>query len=270
MSLPLIPSQKQQVVRTLDQAAQAGGPMIDFSPYLVENHQPPNANTQGPAIMIFLLSHFSKNVLRQQVAEGVVDEYSAAPLADLAATIFARPQYHFNGQTLMDVYWAKHHFLCPALYGATGDEKTRGGRLKVGWTMSGSEGDQFITENEHHSRQAGLAQHFAAITLRDYSKSAFDSPAPPRMYWEILARFLNTPARDLQPTHFVILKAVIDNYVPRIMHQFGGAGLALLRQALVVFPRDKGIKDKNGEPISFVRAVSALPDILQHSLHLKL
>ena len=233
----------------------------------MQNEQPPGATTQGPACLLFLLNHFAKAIIKQFISESAVDPKSADPIGVLAVTVFARPQYLFNGQSLIDLLWAKYHKVCPVLFGISGSERTREGRLKVGWHVESS---SFVRDQEHYDRTSGLGAGFAAITLRDFSKSKNANPAPNRIYWESLARILNTPAQEVQPTHFVVLKAMINNSVSRIIGLFGGAGVAVLRQALIAFPNEKGPQDENGRKLPAVTAVQAMPLILQRDLHLTL
>lgn len=258
-----------EIVQHLDAAASISEPSIDVTQYLVENKQPPGANKQGPACLLFLLNHFAKNVVKQFISESAVDAKSADPIGVLAVTVFARPQYLFNGQSLIDLLWAKYHVHCPILFGIYGSEKTKGGRLRLGWKFDADAG-AFVSEQEHYDRMSGLGVGFASITLRDFSKSKNANPAPNRIYWQSFARILNTPANETQATHFVILKAMIDQYVPRIIGTFGGAGIALLRRALIDFPNEKGPQDDKGRKLPAVTAVQAMPTVLQRDLSLSL
>ena len=257
----------QQIVQQLDAAAQIDTPSIDVTQYLVQNLQPPGASTQGPACLLFLLNHFAKNIIGQFISESAVDAKSADPIGVLAVTVFARPQYLFNGQSLIDLLWAKYHKHCPVLFGISGSETTKQGRMKLGWHV---QNNAYVRDQEHYDRMSGLGAGFAAITLRDFAKSKNVNPAPNRIYWESLARILNTPAQEVQPTHFVVLKAMINNSVTRIIGLFGGAGMAALRQALIYFPNEKGPQDENGRKVPAVTAVQAMPIVLQRELHLTL
>ena len=257
----------QEIIQHLDAATQVSELSIDVTQYLVENRQPPDANKQGPACLVFLLNHFAKNIINQFLRESAVDAKTADAIGVLAVTIFARPQYLFNGQSLIDVLWAKYHKTAPILFGINGNEATKEGRARLGWKL-----DQgaFVSEQEHYDRTSGLGAGFAAITLRDFSKSKNSNPAPNRIYWICLARILNTPANETQPTHFVVLKAMIDNYVPRILSLFGGAGLAVLRQALMYVPNEKAKTSVNGKAAPAVTALQAMAMILQRDLDLTL
>ena len=257
----------KEIIGHLDKAAEVSTPTIDVTQFLVQNQQPPDSNTQGPACLVFLLNHLAKNVISQFVSESSIDPKMADITGVLAVTIFARPQYLFNGQSLIDILWAKYHKHCPILFGMNGSEKTQKGRLRIGWH---TEGGAFVASEAHYNRMAGLSAGFAAITLRDFSKSKNSNPAPNRIFWESIARIINIPAQEVQPTHFTILKAMIENSVPRIIGMFGQAGLAVLREALIAFPRDKGQRDEKGRPLPSVTALASLPVVLQRDLHLTL
>lgn len=254
-----------EILKHLDAAANVAVPTIDVTQYLVQNQQPSGANTQGPAVLVFLLNHFAKKIVSQFISESAVDPKSADPIGVLAVTVFARPQYLFNGQSLIDLLWAKYHKVCPTLFGITGSERTKQGRAKLGWQI---EGDTFVSDQQHYDRMSGLGVGFAALTLRDFSKSKNANPAPNRIYWESIARLLNTSAQEVQLTHFVVLKAMIEQYVHRITGTFGGAGKAILRQALIHFPNERGPVDGKGRKLPAVTALQAMPMILQRDLHL--
>lgn len=256
-----------EIVQHLDAAAGVAEPSIDVTQYLVQNHQPPGANKQGPAVLVFLLNHFAKNIVSQFISESAVDPKTADAIGVLAVTVFARPQYLFNGQSLIDFLWAKYHKHCPVLFGIWASERTQAGRARLGWQMDGG---AFVRDQEHYVRMSGLGAGFAALTLRDFSKSKNANPAPNRIYWESLARILNTPAQQTQPTHFVVLKAMIETSVPRIISTFGGAGLAALRQAMIAFPNERGPQDEKGKKLPAVTALQAMPMVLQRDLNLTL
>lgn len=216
---------------------------------------------------MFLLNHFAKSIVGQFALEGAFESKIADVIGVLAVTVFARPQYLFNGQSLIDILWAKYHQRCPVLFGISGSERTQAGRARLGW---GVEGGSFVQPDEHYTRMTGLGSGFAALTLRDFSRSKNANPAPNRIFWESMARILNTPATDIQPTHFVVLKAMIENFMPRIIGTFGGAGIAVLRQALIVFPNEKGPQDEKGKKLPSVTALQSMPVLIQRDLHLTL
>jgi nucleoporin GLE1 len=259
--------QMMEIIEILDAAAQVSNPSIDITQYLVQNEQPAGATTHGPGILLFLLNQFAKKIISQFISESAVDPETADVIGILAVTVFARPQYLFNGQSLIDVLWAKYHKVCPVLFGITGNEKTKEGRMKLGWHV---ESGAFVRDQEHYDRNSGLGAGFAAMGLRDFSKSKNSNPVPNRIYWESLARILNTPPQAVQSTHCVVLKAMIQNSVPRILTMFGGAGLAALRQALISFPNEKGPVDESGKKVPAAVALQAMPLVLQREQHLTL
>ena len=260
-------TQTLKIVEVLDAASQVSSPSIDITEYLVENAQPAGATKEGPGVLLFLLNQFAKKIVSQFISEAGIDPDTADVIGILAVTIFARPNYHFNGQSLIDVLWAKYHKTCPVLFGINGNEKTKEGRLKLGWHI---ENGAFVSDQTHYERNSGLGAGFAAMGLRDFSKSRNQNPVPNRFYWEAMARILNTPADQVQSTHCVVVKAMINNSVPRILTTFGGAGLALLRQALISFPKEKGPVDAGGKKVPAAQALESMVMLLQMNQHLTL
>ena len=256
-----------EIIEVLDAATQVSNPSIDITQYLVQNEQPAGATTHGPGILLFLLNQFAKKIISQFISESAVDPETADVIGILAVTVFARPQYLFNGQSLVDVLWAKYHKVCPVLFGIIGNERTKEGRMKLGWHI---ENGAFVRDQEHYDRNSGLGAGFAAMGLRDFSKSKNSNPIPNRIYWESLARILNTPQQAVQSTQCVVLKAMIQNSVPRILSMFGGAGLAALRQALIYFPNEKGPVDESGKKVPAAVALQTMPLVLQREQHLTL
>ena len=224
---------------------------------------PPDLPQQEiPALFLYLLNIFAKCLISQFLGEVAIAPKTAKTIGITGGTIFSQPDCQWHGHSMIDIFLAKYHRVCPVLFGISGSEKTKAGRIKLGWSLDPNSGG-FSPDQQHYDRMAGMGAGFAAITLRDFSKSKNTNPAPNRIYWQALARILNTPAPEVQPTHFVVLKAMIDQDVARIIKCFGGAGIALLRQALITFPADKGPQDDKGRKIPPVQAVQALPAILQ-------
>ena len=93
----------------------------------------------------------------------------------------------------------------------------------------------------------GLGSGFAALSLRNYEKAKVNNPFPDHHYWRALAAICNTPADELTPTHFVVLKGMIENYEGKFIRFFGGAAVAALRVACVELPgraRNGGVAAK--------------------------
>ncbi|KAK0835605.1 hypothetical protein LTR73_000101 [Friedmanniomyces endolithicus] len=202
------------------QALTIPGPTVDIREYLPSADpatlaQATPADAQYPAILLYLLHQFAKRTIRQLIAEGGVDTEVCDPIGIILVQVFARPDYQWREHSLIDLLWAKYHFLCPQLFGI---------RVQEG------EGEEYFR------RVTGLAAGFSAVTLRDFSKSRNRNPAPNTLWWESTARILNLSAAQTQMTHFVILKASITDFVPRILQLFGGAGKAVIKNAVTVFP----------------------------------
>ncbi|KAI6816072.1 hypothetical protein KC332_g11583 [Hortaea werneckii] len=206
---------------------------------------------------------FAKSAISQLIQEAGMETETADGVGVLLVTIFSVPNYRWNGQSLIDVLWAKYHVVCPPLFGITGNQKTVAGRKRLGWWVDG-DGDTanaFISDELHYQRMRGLGAGFSALTLRDFSRSANPNPAPNRLWWESLARILNLPPGHPQLTHYVLVKALLADHIPRILQIFASAGKAVIRKATGEFPQ-KGPRRENGMPFSEVTALDSLPATL--------
>lgn len=238
-------------------------PTVDIRNYFA---LPPNTNAtpQVPGVLIFFLSHFSKLWLTQCAAELVSKTEMAEPYGVFASTIFARKELRWDGLPLIDIMLAKYHKLCPVLFGIYGSQKTEQGRVRIGWQRDKDSG-AWAAEQMHYESMTGLGSGFASLSLRDFKKSSNPNPLPNTHYWAALARIVNTPPNEVQPTHLVVLKAMVDNYVPRFISFFGQAGVAALKKALVHFPKNVPEGSR-----SFVVAVETLAEVYETSLRLTL
>jgi len=109
----------------------------------------------------------------------------------------------------------------------------------------------------------GLGAGFAALALRDFSKSKSRNPFPPSHYWHAMACIVNTPPNQVTQTHFIVLKAMIENSIPRFIGYYGQAAKAALRKAIVEFPQQS--------PRSVgASGLSTLVTTLKRDLHLSL
>lgn len=208
-------------------------------------------NTQFPAALLFLLSHFAKQLVSQLAQEVAADIGMAEPIGIAAATIFAAPDFRFNGISLIDVLWAKYHRICPVLFGIRGRENTLAGRERVGWF-------QGTDMKEHGNRMKGFAAGFAAITLRDFSKSANSNPAPNHLFWTSLARILNTPPNERLSTQYVVVQNMLQVSVPRFIGFYGSAAVAALKKATGEFPTT-GAKGPDGKMNPWADVLTSLP-----------
>ncbi|KAH8679686.1 GLE1-like protein-domain-containing protein [Tricladium varicosporioides] len=186
-----------------------------------------------PCLFIYLLNIFSKNIVRQWVAEAGENSKAADPIGIVAVSTFANPQFLWRGQPLIDILMAKIRIVCPVVFGFRGSEKTVEGRERIGWWKS--EG-QDVPEQDHFMRMNGIAAGYASISLRNFSKSPMVHPWPPFHYWQAMATIVNTPAAEACSTQYLVLKGMLDSYEDKFLSFYGSAGLAALRIALVDFP----------------------------------
>ncbi|GAB7361194.1 hypothetical protein MBLNU230_g1225t1 [Neophaeotheca triangularis] len=248
----------RKTVDILENAAKYEGPMIDMSSIIISADQP--VEGQGSAILVFLLNHFAKTIVRRMIEEASRDHEMAEPLGIMVVTVFARPTLAFQGHSLIDLLWAKYHRVCPMLFGVWGDERTEGGRKRLGWWK---ENNKYITAERHYDRMSGLAIGFAAISLRNFSKMRTQNPAPNRIYWESLARLTNTPSNELQPSHFHVVRSMLRQHVPRFLQLYGKAGLAAVKHALFTLPQ-RG----KAQGIDASGILDAQAAVLRQELHL--
>lgn len=252
------PSQSKEVRAILDRAATMSDISVDPSEFILYPEQPPTSSTaekRYPGCLLYLLSRFAKSAIAQLIQEAGMETETADGVGVLLVTIFSVPNYRWNGQSLIDVLWAKYHVVCPPLFGITGSQTTPQGRKRLGWW---TENAVFLSEELHYQRMRGLGAGFSALTLRDFSRSANPNPAPNRLWWEALARILNLPPGHPQLTHYVLVKALLADHVPRILQIFAAAGKAVIRKATAEFPQ-KGPRRENGVPFSEVTALDSLP-----------
>ncbi|KAI6853713.1 hypothetical protein KC323_g9209 [Hortaea werneckii] len=251
-------AKSKEVRAILDRAATMSDISVDPSEFILYPEQPPTSSTaekRYPGCLLYLLSRFAKSAIAQLIQEAGMETETADGVGVLLVTIFSVPNYRWNGQSLIDVLWAKYHVVCPPLFGITGSQTTPQGRKRLGWW---TENAVFLSEELHYQRMRGLGAGFSALTLRDFSRSANPNPAPNRLWWEALARILNLPPGHPQLTHYVLVKALLADHVPRILQIFAAAGKAVIRKATAEFPQ-KGPRRENGVPFSEVTALDSLP-----------
>lgn len=192
---------------------------------------------------------------------------AADPIGVVAVSIFSLEPLKLHGQhSLVDILLAKLHVVCPVLFGIYGDERTVQGKRRLGWWRNTGTGG-FISDQRHSERMTGLGAGFAALTLRDFSKARATNPLPNWHYWRALSTIVNAPAQELTQTHFLLLKAMLDNYVPRFIQFYGQPALVALRKALVDFPAHAAESGKDGPALNALRT---LRDTLRRDLHLVL
>jgi len=189
---------------------------------------------QLPSLFLYLLNIFSKTIINQFINECGAQPKAADPLGVIAAQVFSNENYLWRGKTLIDILMAKFRVACPVVFGYRGSEKTEQGRTRLGWRKDGA---GWAPEQQHTDRMKGLAVGYAAISLRDFSKSRNTNPWPPSKYWTSLARIVNTTPAEMSNTQCVVLRAMIETYEERFLQFYGSAAVAALRSALIDFPK---------------------------------
>ena len=239
-------------------------PVSDFLPAHLSLGD--NGTTKVPALLIWLLSIFSKAVVSGFVGECAVNVKAAEPIGTLVAQIFSMPELQFARdvsspatssrtaptQSLMPLLMCKYHASAPILFGISGSESTSAGKLRLGWRRD-NVGDvddgkrAFALPSKHYDRMTGLGVGYASIALRNFARAKATNPWPPLHFWSSLAHIINTPPQDVQTSHLLLLKNMLENNaVDRFLLFFGAAGIAALRQATVEFPKtlSKDLQDK--------------------------
>lgn len=224
---PIVPDIREFIVKTPQNAA-ALESAID---------------TTYPMIPLYLLHQLAKSAVARLITESGSDPETADPIGITLAQVLSKPEHRWNGISLIDLLWAKYRVRCPWLFGIPAPAGT---------------------DEEFNRMVTGLAAGYSALTLRDFSRSRNANPAPNTMWWATVAQTLNTPPGHTTVTQYVMLKALIENSVPRIIQIFGGAGRALLRRAVREFVQ-RGPRTKEGRLRPEVVAVEAL----QVTLHEK-
>ncbi|KAI5924382.1 GLE1-like protein-domain-containing protein [Camillea tinctor] len=217
--------------------------------------------THLPSLFLYLLNHFAKAVINQFINECGAQPKTADPIGVIAAMVFSNKAYLWRGKTLIDILMAKFRVVCPVLFGYRGSEKTEQGRLRLGWKK---DGPGWTPEQQHTDRMKGLGVGYAAIALRDFSKSPNTNPWPPSRYWTSLARIVNTPPAEISNTQCVVLRAMIEIYEERFLTFYGTAAIAALRKALVEFPA------KAQDKTPAVSGLQVLASILKRDIGLQL
>ncbi|KAI9677280.1 MAG: hypothetical protein M1829_002622 [Trizodia sp. TS-e1964] len=241
-----------KIMRTLKEARADSGPTVDVSKYIIS----PTPGVELPGLFIYLINIFSKAVISQFINEASVAPKSAEPVGIIAVQVFSTPDFQVAGRSLIDILIAKFHVVCPVLWGIYGSDKTVAGRTRLGWKREEGEGT-FVSEQRHSERMTGLGAGFASISLRNFARSPCENPYPNSMYWRSLAYIVNVPPQDASQTHFIVLKAMVENHEAQFLEFYGTAALAALRKALIDFPR------QTKEMTVAASAVSVLPDVLK-------
>jgi len=244
---------RKEILSILQQAKQRPEPLLDARDFIINPTQPfpPDANTQVPAVFVYLLNFFAKKVI-SKFAEDVsaTRSYNAAEtIGIVCAAIFSDPSLQVHNNSFIDILLAKYHKVCPVLWGIYGPENTVKGRERLGWKRIEGE---WIPQQEHYDRMAGLGAGWASLTLRDFSRVEIRNPLPAWHYWAALACILNVPPEQRTQTHFVVLKGLVEEYVPVFVKFYGQAACVVLRKALAEYPAN-GPKGPASEGLKVLR-----------------
>jgi len=234
-------ARRNKVVEILTDAKNTPGPQLDARKYILHPGSDliplPESEAEISGAFIYLLNFCAKAGVQQMKAAAASAYNSAEPLGISLALIFGHLNLRWRGESFIDILLAKLHFKCPILFGIYGSEKTKLGRVRLGWSHDSDQPNGFTPEQTHYEEMAGIAMGWAALTLRDFkkSKSATNS-CPPWHYWRSVACLVNTPPEATTPTHFVVLKSLLENYAEKFIQNYGQAATVAMRKAIVEFP----------------------------------
>lgn len=245
---------------------------VPSDPVPLNDYLPPHLNlldkntTTVPALFLYLLSMFSKAIINAFVGECAVNVKAAEPIGTMVAQVFALPEFQFprnvpspnsgahykafggtvptppmkpDSVSLITILMCKFHAAAPPLFGISGSEQTSAGRLRIGWRTGFRDGDakkSFVSEQEQYDRLVGLGAGYAAIALRNFSKTKLTNPYPPSNFWASMAYIVDTEPANVQSSHLILLKNMLENSLDRFILFFGATGIAALRKAVVEFP----------------------------------
>lgn len=264
-----------QIQAVLSESLKYSDPSIDVSPYLIGVANPtPGQPIPFSGVFIYLLNIFSKSIIGQFISETSGGAKSADPVGVVAVSIFANALFKLNGNIpFIDILLAKYHKTCPLLFGISAGQTTIPGRVRIGWRHEAKNRPpgprDFVPEQRHLERMSGLATGWAALTLRDFSKSKNENPLPNYHYWRAVAGVGNTASADMGSSHATVLKSLIDGFVPRFIGFYGGPAKAALRVALVDLP-ERIKKEKSGDAaaVQAANGLEVLREVLQRDVKL--
>ncbi|KAL1953551.1 hypothetical protein VTO42DRAFT_2607 [Malbranchea cinnamomea] len=226
-----------EVIEILKKALTLSEPSVDVRQFIAfpPEHIANSSDTQVPALMIYLLSIFAKAIVAQLVTEAGVTPKYAEPLGVMTAQIFSYEAFVYRGVSMIDILLAKYRVACPVLFGFYGSEHNDAGKEALGWRREEPNGP-FVPRQVHEERMVGLGAGFAAIALRNFSRTPRKNPYPNTNFWKSVSILLSTPVEEVQDTHLVVLNYMLRYSAPRIIRFWGDYGMALLRHAIITFP----------------------------------
>ena len=230
---------RKEILSILQDAKQLPDPVLDARNFIINPTQPfpPGSDTMVSAVFVYLVNFFVKKIVSKFADDvSATRSYNAAETVGIVCSaILSDPSLQIHNNSLIDILLAKYHKVCPVLWGIYGPENTVKGRERIGWKRIEGE---WISQQEHYDRIAGLGAGWASLTLRDFSRVKIRNPLPAWHYWSALACILNVPREQRTQTHFVVLKGLVEEYVPVFVKFYGQAACVVLRKALVEFPVD--------------------------------
>lgn len=202
--------------------------VIDINEVRVEP-VPPTPVTKG---LVYIINHTTKAIIKQMGIDAVADPKYADVIGVVTAQIFSGTTQLSGGHAMSDIFLAKFNKVHPVLFGKVGSEKGAEALKALGWDTS-----QF-SKDQAFPRFIGMSRCFAAITLRDFSRAKTQvNPFPNRLFWEAVARILNTPTQDQMVLQYVTLQGLLDpEYIGKFIRHYGNMALAVLRVAVKDFP----------------------------------
>lgn len=88
----------------------------------------------------------------------------------------------------------------------------------------------------------GLAMGWSAVTLRDFKTSvSARNSLPAWHFWNSVANIVNVPTGDVQETHLIVLKNMLEHYAGLFIKFYGQAAMVALRRAVLDWPM--GVKE---------------------------
>lgn len=188
---------------------------------------------QVPKVFLYMVNYTVKIIVKQIAYEVTVDPERAEPIGILTATLFSKPEFKPGGHSMSDMFLAKFHKAHATMFGLRFNELTEEGRKALGFKP-----DLYSNKTNWHNAVRALSRGYAAITLRDFSRSQNENPFPNRLYWEALSRILTTPVEDRMALHYVTIEGMLDPlFMPRFIKFYGNNAVAAMRLGILEFPK---------------------------------
>ncbi|KAG0648619.1 Nucleoporin GLE1 [Hyphodiscus hymeniophilus] len=229
-----------RIFKILEDSMQIGSPGVDPSTFMLSKPEPRegtvNNDEKMPMVFIFFMNMFAKYAILQFSNEAGIRPEMADPIGVIVVQVFARANFRWRGESLIDIFMAKMRMACPAVFGIRGSENTEQGRALLGWGRVDKGEAAYMSEEQHASRMTGLAAGYAAISLRDFSKSSLQNPWHASHYWQTLASIVATPPNERSATQYYVLRALVDGYESTFFKFYGNTARAALKVVLIDFP----------------------------------